>query len=258
MAIESGLLKLFPPAITRSAPSPTIFSTSTVPSLTTCADLLRRGRVVVGVRHPADARPGADGEEDLGGGGRERDDPRRPRRDGDGRPLVVGQGERVGRREPGMGSARRAGGAGIGVAGTATRGPAEPSRPSARDRPTPGRAWRPRRSRRGWRRRAPGRRTKAGGPPAGSGENHGTSRTGCGSTRVRGQGRTAQGARQRDARVSRSGSCLPAPFSRGFVRLCRGAGDRTSAVRGTAVTVAGLCRNLTGFATTRRVVTRGG
>ena len=35
-AIESGLLKPLPPAMTRSAPSPTIFSMSMAPSLTTC------------------------------------------------------------------------------------------------------------------------------------------------------------------------------------------------------------------------------
>ena len=97
-------------------------------------------------------------------------------------------------------------------------------------------------------RRACRRRARAGntGPLARAGECHVAATAGC------------RGRRAARARVSRSGSCLPAPFSRGFVRLCRGAGDRTSAVARTAVTVAGLCRNRTGFATTQRVVTGGG
>ena len=72
---------------------------------------------------------------------------------------------------------------------------------------------------------------------------------------ARGRGERAGTPNGREAPRWRE-SCLPAPFSRGFERLHRGAGDRTSVPEGT-VTVAGLCRILTGFATTRWVVTGG-
>jgi len=54
----------------------------------------------------------------------------------------------------------------------------------------------------------------------------------------------------------RIASVMPTPFSRGFEQH-RGVGDRTSAAFhpwNGAVTVAGLCRNCTGFATRRRAI----
>ena len=102
-----------PPAMTRSGSRPTIFSTSTVPKVTTSGSGLRLGRVVARVVRGDDAVAGADREQGLGHGRGQRDDLLRLGRERDGRALVVGQGHREGRgrgRARGRGRGRGRGG----------------------------------------------------------------------------------------------------------------------------------------------------
>ena len=240
MTASGGVPKL-PPAMTRSAPRPTIFSVSTPSNVATTGSALglrREVRDVLDLGHDAVAR--ADGEQDLGRGRGQRHDLLRLGRDRDGRALIVGQGGGEGR------GRRRRGGRGSGCGGaavaTATLGAADAL--GLADAAAPVHA--PSRSAASAMSASRGR----------NGDRAGWTR-GDASGRVGWSARASEESRDPSLRwveggVSAGGPHGPAYLSLEGSSMHRGVGDRTSVPGRGTVTVAGLCRNRTGFATTRR------
>ena len=91
LAIASAGVNPRPPATTRSGSSATIFSTSTVAERGDVGERGGLGRVVAAVVGRDDAVAGADREQRLGGGRRQRDDLLRLGVELDRGALVVGQ-----------------------------------------------------------------------------------------------------------------------------------------------------------------------
>ena len=201
------------------------------------------GGIVAGVVSGDDGAAGAHGEQCLGHRWRQRDDPCRLGGEGDRRALVVCHGRREGGRRA-WGWVSRAWRCGVAIAAADALGEAEGVLAPCR-RPGPGR------EQRAWRRMARAARCEAR-----------DGRTGTAGTRGRPplRVRLSEGSRRNAKPLASSvskeglagGSHGPAYLSLEGSSMHRGSATGLAPRR--AFTVAGLCRDLTGFATTRRLL----